>query len=239
MSTMAGFDVVVEVSKQTALRLIQANLNLGGVALAPPFSLEVPVGIGPDSYAAVIVTGMSLDLVGDQGVNLVLNFQNTSIISKSPALAITLLDGTVTFSATLELVDFQGQKALAADLGAATAQLFFSDSSKWRIAAALSGLGINTAQLISFATTAMQSFVRGTGQQIIPNPTFTVDPGNIGSISQGRFHRLMLRNISGRSIGLFGMLLPDKPLGDPSQKSVSLIPPGQDLCVEIGRLSIG
>jgi hypothetical protein len=235
MSTMAGFDVIVEVSTETALRLIQANVNFGGVALSPPFSLEVPVGLGTDSYAAVIVTGMSLDLVGDQGINLVLNFQNTSIISKSPALTITLLDGTVTIGATLQLVDFRGQKALATDLSAATAQIFFSDPAKSRIAAGLSNLPIDTGQLISFATTAMESFVRATGQHIIPNPTFTVEPGKIGSISQGRFERLTLHNIAGRSIGLFGMLLPDKPLGNASQKSVSLIPPGQDLCVEIGQ----
>ena len=232
---MAGFDVIVEVSKQTALRLMQANLQIGGVPLAPPFSLDIPIGIGTDSHAAVIVSAVSLELQGDQGVKLILNFQNTSILSKAPALAITLLDGTVTIGATLQLADFGGRKALAADLSTAAVQITFSDSAKSRIAAGLSGLPINTVQLTTLATSAMESFVRATGQQVIPNPTFAVEPGKIGSISQGRFERLVLHNVAGRSIGLFGMLLPDKPLGNPSQKSVSAIPQGQDLCVEVGQ----
>jgi len=237
MSTMAGFDVIIEVAKQTALRLIQANVQIGGARLSPPFAIDIPITLGTDSYAAVMVTGMSLDLVGDRGVSLVLHFENTSIISKAPPLAITLLDGTVTIGATLQLVDFGGpnQKALAADLGAATAKIAFSDAAKSRIAAGLSSLPLSVVQLTDIANAAMEAFVRAAGQQIIPKPTFTVVGGATGSISQGHFERLVLHNISGRSIGLFGMLLSDKPLGDPSQKGVSLIPQGQDLCVEIGQ----
>src|SRR6516162_1441974 len=105
MSTMAGFDLVVEVSKGTALRLIQANVQLGGVSLNPPFSLEVPIAFGGDSYAAVIVKSMLPELVGNQEFNLVLRFENTSIIIQSPSLTITQLDGTVTIGGTLQLLD--------------------------------------------------------------------------------------------------------------------------------------
>jgi hypothetical protein len=235
MSTMAGFDLVIEVAKETVLRLIQANVSIADTPLIPPFGVDVPIALGTDSYAAVIVTGMSADLVGDQGINVVLKFENTSLISKAPALAITLLDGTVTIGAALQLIDYRGpKKALMTDLGAATASIAFSDAAKTRIAAGLAGLPLNAAQLIAVANAAMESFVRAAGRQIIPSPTFTVMPGVIGSISQGRFERLVLHNIAGRAVGLFGMLIPEKPLGNPADKNTSAIPPGQNLCIEIG-----
>jgi hypothetical protein len=235
MSTMAGFDLVVEVAKETVLQLIQANVTIAETPLNPPFGIDIPIALGTDSYAAVIVTGMWVDLVGDQGINVVLKFENTSLISKAPALAITLLDGTVTIGATLQLVDYRGpKKALMTDLGAATASIAFSDGAKARIAAGLSGLPLNAGQLIAIANRAMESFVRAAGRQIISSPTFTVMPGVTGSISQGRFERLVLHNIAGRAVGLLGMLLPGKPLGNPADKTASAIPTGQNLCIEIG-----
>jgi hypothetical protein len=236
MSTMAGFDLVIEVSQKTVLHLIQANLRFAGRPLNPPFELDLPIPIGVDAYAAVMVTSMSLDLAAGQDVRLILNFENTSILSRIPSLAITLLDGKVTIHTGLQLIDAPGvnQKALAADLGAATVTVAFSDGARWKIAAGLVGLPIEAPTLIDLAEGQIQSFVRSAGLQVIPKPTFTVVPGNIGSISQGVFERLMLHNIAGQAVGLFGMLLPDKPLGDPSQKTASSIPLSQDLCVEIG-----
>jgi hypothetical protein len=234
MSRMAGFDLVVEVSKQTALKLIQSNVAIGGTQLNPPFVL--PVTVGPESLAWVMVTGMSLDLVGDQGINLVLTFENTSIISTTPAFTITLLDGSMTIGAMMQLVDSGNpdEKVLAADLAAATATVVFSAAAESRITAGLAGIGIGTAQLVSIAEAGMEDFVRSAGKKVIPAPAFTVKPGIIGSISMGRFERLLLRNIAGRSIGLFGMLLPDKPLGNAGDRTSSSIPAGQDLSVEIG-----
>lgn len=236
MSAMAGFDLVIEVSKQTVLHLIQANLKLAGQPLNPPFELDLPIPVGVDAYAAVMVTGMSLDLVAGQDVTLTLNFENTSILSRTPSLAITLLDGKVMIHTGLKLIDApeMNQKALAADLGAATVTVAFSDDARWKIAAGLAGLLIDAPTLINLAESQIQTFIRSAGLQVIPNPTFTVVPGYNGSISQGRFERLMLHNIAGQAVGLFGMLLPDKPLGDPSQKTTSSIPLSQDLCVEIG-----
>jgi len=236
MSTMAGFDLVVEVSKGTALRLIQANVKLGGVSLNPPFSLEVPIAFGGDSYAAVIVKSMFLELVGNQEFNLVLRFENTSIIVQSPSLTITQLDGTVTIGGTLQLLDAgaPNKNVLATDLHAAAATVAFSASAQQHISAAIAGLPIDVAAVTAFAQSSVQTFIRSAGVQIIPQPVFTVDPGNIGSLSQGRFNRLLLHNIGTQAIGLFGMLIPDKPTGDPVQKTFSLLPPNHDVCIEVG-----
>jgi hypothetical protein len=271
MSIMAGFDLVVEVTPATALRLIQANVSLGGVQLAPPFTLDLPLFAGSDGYASVIVSSMSIELVGERSVRLFLNFENTSIISKNPALEITLLDGTVTIDVVLQLVDLPdpGKKALAADLGAAVVDVVFSAQAQARINAAMRTPGVATlkpfdyasiikgvttkarkhrpikdkaapalskANLITgFAKAALGSFVQAAGLQVIPAPTFNVVPGNTGSISRGQFERLVLRNISNESIGLFGMLLPEKPMGDPGQKVHSIIPASKDVSIEIGE----
>ena len=235
MSTMAGFDLVVEVSTNTALRLIQANLQLADTPLNPPFELEIPVAIGTDSYAAVIVTRMSLALVGDQGANLTLHFENSSIIVTAPAVTITLLDGDVTIGTTLQLVDAGGvQKALAADLASASVNVAFSPTAMARITAGLIGLPITAAQVTSLAQTALLDFIHAAGQQTIKSPTFTVRPGMTGSISQGYFERLLVHNIGDQAIGLFGMLIPGKPMGDPNQKTGSEIPAWHDIAVEIG-----
>ena len=235
MSTMADFDLVVEVSIDTALRLIQANLQLADTPLNPPFELEIPVGIGTDSYAAVIVTRMSLALAGDQGANLTLHFENSSIIVTTPAVTITQLDGEVTIGTTLQLIDWgPPQKALAADLASASVNVAFSPAAMARIAAGVVGLPVTAAQVTGFAQTALQDYIHKAGQQIIKNPTFTVIPGVTGSISQGRFERLLVHNIGGQAIGLFGMLIPGKAVGDPNQKTGSEIPAWHDIAVEIG-----
>jgi hypothetical protein len=236
MSTMAGFDLVIEVAKETALRLIQANVRLGGTRINPPFQVLIPIAFGTDSYASVIVTGMSLDLVGAQGANTTVHFANSSIIVKTPALTITQLDGNVTIATTLELVDFGGpdQKALATNLAVASANVVFSPMALSRVAVAVAGLPIDVAGVTNFAQNALEDFIRSAGWQVIPEPTFKVIPGISGSISEGKFDRLTVHNIAGQAVGVFGMLLPDRPMGDPNQKTATLISPGIDICVDVG-----
>jgi hypothetical protein len=84
------------------------------------------------------------------------------------------------------------------------------------------------------AQLALAHFIHSMGRQTIPNPVFSVVPDKLGSISRGQFERLLLHNIGNEAVGLFGILIPEKPDGDPTQKDSSAIAPGHDICIDIG-----
>jgi hypothetical protein len=229
---MAGFDLLVQVSKEAVLRLVQANVRLAGVALVPPFGIDIPLSFVSDGIAAIIVKGVSLRLFGVSGVELIMKFDNSSIVSE--ALTVTLLDGSVSIKAGLSLIDRDGRKLMAADLGNATTLVNFSPASETKIKSALAGGPIDFTLLSAAANSAVQAFLASAGTQTISNPAFIVEPGKRGSISTTRFERLVLQNVSNEAIGLFGMLLPERPLGDPSQLQRSGIPAGRDVSIQIG-----
>jgi hypothetical protein len=241
MSLMAGFDMLIEVSKQTALDLIKANINLGGtppVPASPPFELSIPISIaGITGLAHTIVNGMALDLTGDNGVTLTLNFANSSIILDPPAsITASLLDGDIVVQTSLELVDGSSPntKALSTNLSAATVAVAFSAAAQQRISTALAGTPVTVAQFNSVAQNTIQGFLRGIGRQTIQNPQFLVVQGQTGSISRGQFDRLEVNNIANQAIGLFGMLIPTKPIGDHTQKTSSAITAGHGVCLDVG-----
>jgi hypothetical protein len=172
---MAGFDLLIEVSKETALELIKSNVYLGTTAANPPFEVTLPISSGPLSgLAHMMVNDMSLVLTGDAGITLTLAFANSSFIFEAPtAITASLLDGTIQVSAILELIDWtqmSHKKVLSTDLGKAVVALNFSKAAKARIMAALSGTPVSVATFTSLATSVLTSFVQGVGRQTIRDP---------------------------------------------------------------------
>ncbi|HEY3203987.1 MAG TPA: hypothetical protein VGL03_10035 [Thermoanaerobaculia bacterium] len=245
MSVLAGFDLVIEVSRETVLELAKANVEFGGQSINPPFEIFVPVAYpGASGLGHLIVHKVDLMLAGDRDVMLAFFFHNSSVIVDPPlSITASLLDGTMGVKATLELVDSGKplKKVVSADLSNATVNLQFSDAAEARIASALAGKPLDPATFKSLARQKAESYVRAVGRQTLPLE-FQVEPGKFGSVSDGIFERLELHNILGtpnmffqfeQAVGLFGMLLPGIPSGDHSQKDGPAILSGHDLAFSV------
>jgi hypothetical protein len=235
MSLMAGYDLILEVSRVTVEQLLKVYIQLDGASANPPFEVQIPVTAPVSGLVSVIVTDLHLELFGDRGARVTFPFTGGSAIFESPPRTISLLDGTMTATAEVALIDAPAPqvKLLGVNLAAATVDIQFTPASEGRIASGLAGTPLDLTGFRNLALSLLTDFVHKQGQQTIPQPAFKVVPGIIGSISQGRFERLELHNF-GNSILLTGMLIPGKPGGDPGQKNVTALQPGHDVAVCIG-----
>jgi hypothetical protein len=235
MSLMAGFDLIVEVSRATVEKLIKASINLNAKPVNPPFELQMVLSSPLSGLVTVIVTDLHLDLFGDRGARVTLAFSGGSVIADAPPLIISLLEGTITVSTEFKLVDSSpDHKVLGVDLATATTDIQFSAPSEARIASALAGSPLDLNGFKTLAKTRLADFIHAQGLQVISKPELHVVPGIIGSISQGRFERLEIRNLNNTSVVLAGMLIPGRPGGDPLQKNVSALAAARDLAISIG-----
>jgi hypothetical protein len=236
MSLMAGFDLVAEVSREAILRLLQRTVRIDERAIVAPFDLEVPVStpVGEELLAHMIVTQVTLDLVGDRDVRLSFHFANSSVISDTPGVfAVSLLDGVITVRVPLQLFDEPpNQKVVGADLGQAAVELQLTPGAVAKVTAALGTLPVTSAAFIQLGRQAVETYVRTMGVQKLPT-RFTVLPGMIGSIELVQFERLELHNIRNLAVGLFGMLIPGAPSGNVGSKTTTAITPGHDFAVSV------
>ena len=247
MSVLAGFDLVIEVSRETVLKLVQANVEIDGQSINPPFEIFLPISYpGGDGLGHIIVHKVDLMLIGDRDVMLSFFFQNSSVIIEPPlSITASLLDGTMGIQATLGLVDSgkPKKKVISANLSSATVKLQFSDAAEARIASALAGKPLDLPTFKALAQQYAQTYVQDVKPQTLPLE-FQVEPGSFGSISDAIFERLELHNIMGpprglfplpfaEAVGLFGMLLPGIPSGDHNQKDGPAVQPGHDLALSV------
>ncbi len=254
MSVLAGFDLVIEVSRETVLTLVKANVEIDEQPIDPPFEIFLPISYpGGDGSGHIIVHKVDLMLTGDRDVMLLFFFHNSSVIFEPPvSITASLLDGTMSVRATLELADSgTKKKVISADLSMATVNLQFSDAAEARIASALAGKPLDPTTFKSLAAQMAESYVRDKGKKDGPQRLpleFQVEPGMFGSISDAIFERLELHNIMapragllgglfplpfGEAVGLFGMLLPGIPSGDHNQKDGPAVRPGHDLAMSV------
>jgi hypothetical protein len=237
MSTLAGFDLIFELSKATALKLVESNVAFGGAPASPPFELGFPLPASAGA-AYMIVTRTDLRLVGDRDVEITLTFANSSVIPTAGGAlpTVTGLDGIVVLRTTLELIDAPTPhtKVISTNLGAATARIEFSTTSKQRIGDAVAGGPLTFDAFAAAAQSAIHSFIAGLGRQTMAAPTFHVVPGVRGSVARQQLERLELRNIGDQAVGLFGMLIPGRPTGNSGARATTSITAGHDVAVSVG-----
>jgi hypothetical protein len=230
MSLLAGFDFVAEVTNEVIRRLIKTNLQIGGVPANPPFELTLPLGGGAGS-AHLIVTDLVLDLNANDTITLSLPFAQGSVMLTSPlALTVCPLDGTITITAPLRLVDAGNAiQQIAVGLDAATVVIAWSAASNQELANDLAATPVTPAQFSAAATDAFTNYVRLAAAPSLPIG-FRVVPGTNGSISPAlQFERLEVHCIPApdrqqQALGIFGILLVDHHAnGDHTQKGNTAI----------------
>jgi hypothetical protein len=246
MSLMAGFDIVIEVSRATLLNLIKANLQLQGVPLAPPFQIDIPiVDAGQAGTANLIVTDVKLSLNGGTDtVTVTLVFEDTTI--SIGAQTISALDGTIDIRASVQIVPTGGahQQSIGVNFGQATAPVNFSPHAKGVIAQKLKGSGLGEGQFEDLANQAVITFVHSLGIVVLQaNARFTVVPGTDGLLAPLQFEKLStVRCIGDQALAIFGILLAANDAnGDAAQKTTTAIKNatlqsadiGHDICVSI------
>jgi hypothetical protein len=240
---MAGFDFVAEISNETVLKLIENNLQIGGVSASPPFELTLPLsGGGASGTAHLIVTDLQLDLNAGDTITLTLAFNRASVALTAPLpLTVCPLDGNFTITAALQLVNAGGSnKRVSVNLGAATVAIHWSSAANQEIAQDLSGTPITPATFTTLATQMLIGYV-----QSIPAPTiplaFRVVPGTNGSLSPAlQFEKLEVHCIPNaqrnkQALGIFGILLAaNHANGNHNQKTSTAITAAHDgVCISI------
>jgi hypothetical protein len=238
MTLMAGFDLVTEISNATILKMIKANVTLGGVPLNPPFDLTLPIAGGS---AHIVVNDLQIDLSDDDTLTLNLGFVDTSAVLGPPiSRVVCKLSGTVKVRAPIQLVAGPGPTRLVAvNMPAATVSITYTSQANQAITGDLAGSGITAAQFKLGAATAITNFIHGVPMITMPM-AFTVIPGTNGSLTPLQFTSLEVHCIghsdrSKQALGIFGNLLAStQNNGDHTQKTGSVIPAGSDIAVSVG-----
>lgn len=235
---LAGFDIVLELSKQTVLDLIQ-NQQLGTIpSPIPPFELTIQNMSFPGALsgeivqANIIVDEMTLDLNADDSIYINMHFDNSSVIGQGLSLLpISPLDGNITITIPGLTID-NGQ--ITADLSNAVTAIAFSTTAQGIISTALNNL-MKLSDFESSSQTALQMYVnKNIGKVTLP-ASFNIVPGQDGALIPAlQFEKLECHNIGGQALGLFGVLIAaNDGNGDHTQKTQTAITAGSDFCASI------
>src|SRR5215468_6510538 len=148
MSLISGFDLLIEISNETIRKLLQTNLQIGGVSANPPFELSFPISGDANGTAHVIVTDLQVDLNANDTISLTLSFDRASVAMTAPlSLAVCPLDGNIVISdVKLEMVDDgSSNQQLGVDLGTATVAINWSAAAKQEITKTVAGTAVTFA----------------------------------------------------------------------------------------------
>jgi hypothetical protein len=247
MSLMSGFDLLIEISNETIRKLLQTNLQIGGVSANPPFELSFPISDGAAGTAHVIVTDLQVDLNDDDTISLTLMFDRTSVGITAPfPLAVCPLDGNIVISdVKLETIDDgNSNQQVSVDLGTATVAINWSAAAKQEITKTVAGTAVTFATFTTYAMQALASFVQGIGAQNVPL-TFNVVSGQDGSFTPflqlERIEVHCIPNVerSKQALGIFGILLASNDSnGDHNQKtSTAITAPNDGVCFSIAPVA--
>ena len=226
MSLTAGFDVVLEFSNATALKLLEVGLNVGSGPANPPFDLDLGV-------AHLIVTDIQIDLLENDVVRLTVAFDDSTVTA--PVLVYPL-DGFFTIDVHI------GQD------GAGRPVLNFPGVQGGDIHLNLSPASQALVQNTGFgglfggaAIPALQVFVSALPALELLPKEISVVSGQDGSYSTAgvqlervEAHCIPHQDRSRQSLAFFGiLLLANDGNGNATQKVDSAIAPGDDVCIAI------
>jgi len=243
MSLMAGFDLVTEISNETIRKLLENNLQIGGAPISPPSDLSLPISSSAASgIAHLVVTDMQVDLNADDTITLILSFDRASVVTTAPVpLTVCTLDGNITITAPLQLVDAYGSnKQVSVNLAAATVAINWSSAASQAIINDLAGTPITPDMFMTFVALALTGYVQSVAAPTMPL-AFSVVPGSDGLLTPSlQFERLEVHcihntNRSLQALGIFGILLvANDGNGDYRQKTTTAIAAIHDgVCVSI------
>jgi hypothetical protein len=248
MSTLGGFDLVVEISNSALLKMIRST-KLGGLFLNPPFESQRTFDFNTfHGDIHFIFNDLVLDLTRDDHVVLTLSFYNSSIIGQSAAtgsLVVATLDGTITVTARLSTAGNNPADASlmapALDFVNATVDpIQFSHAAEQKIANAVAGTLVSADEVRLRIHDEVTNFFRDFKIQPLPF-TFRV-VGNVdGSlqtqpIQVERFEAHCISNPdhAAQGLGLYAILLKaNDGNGDHAQKTALAVSAGDDSAVSI------
>src|SRR5262249_17238901 len=109
MSLLGGFDLMLELDRAAALRLIMNSTALLSRPLLPPFEVTMPLGSNTSDRAHLLVRDVTLDLPpGSKQIGLGLLFQNSRAYVKG--VVVPRLAGAIFIRANLQIVPVIGTR---------------------------------------------------------------------------------------------------------------------------------
>lgn len=197
MSTLAGYDLVTEISNSKILEFIKANCSIQDIRLNPPFEISVPVAYGIFSgLGTIICEDLDLDFISADRMNLILSFDQSSLVVNTPDVSFCPLDGTMEMETTLMLdTNTSGQTQLFIDYVSSDIRVVFSPESESIIVDRLTGYPITPDQFKEGVINGLTEYIRSLGTQAVAL-TFQVVPGEDGSMNPMKFEKLDLKLIT-------------------------------------------
>jgi hypothetical protein len=227
MSLMAGFDIILEFSNATVVKLLEANLTIGSGTANPPFDLDLGV-------AHLIVTDLQIDLLKNDIVRLTVVFNNSAALSP---VVIAPLDGS--FNLDVHIIkDSNGRPVLnLPGVQASDITLNLSPPSQTLVQNA----GLSVAFFESAANYAVQNFISLQPAFGLLPKQIAIVPGVDGTYSASgvrvervEAHCIPNQDRSKQSLAFFGILLAaNDGNGSFTERTGSAITPGDDVCISI------
>jgi len=222
---MAGFDIVLEFSNATVVKLFETGLNIGSGSATPPFDLDLGV-------AHLIVTDLQIDLLQNDTVRLTVYFNDSSVTS--PVL-ISPLDGW--FTTDIGIVGDGNGRPILNLPGVQDIQVSLSQESQMLVTNAVGSIDL----FESVAKSAIQVFISMQPAFDLLPKAISIVPGQNGSYSSSgvvlesvEAHCLFDQDRSKQSLAFFGIILAaNAGNGDFTQRMYSAIVPGDDVCISI------
>ena len=249
MSSLAGYDFVIEWSIKLILDKIKENTKIYGIPLIPPFEFTIPLVKNNNQFGNIhfIITDLGINIISDNSFDLYLIFEDTSInITWPKTCNICPLDGKISYKSNIMLKTVnQDEKILAIDYDSSATTVAFSDDSEEIINFTLYECGMTDLDYKIFINEFLNNDVNLFESLSLPiEKKFIVDPIKNGSIDPLRFTNIEVHfiddvNKSKQALGVFGNLLVSTINNGNYREKVSLVNSLQNVAYSVSAQAFG
>lgn len=244
MSLMADYDMIIEFSNSTILKLIKGNLKINNVNAVPPFEFLIPISKNVKGNGFLIVSDIQINLNENDTITTTLFFIKSSLLIKNPIeFSFCPLDGFIEIESPIRLIEGNSSnfKKIGIDLINSDVTIEFSQESINKITSQLTNTTITYEQVKTTIQGEIKEYIkRLSNNGIISFPSeYRVINNKDGDLWPLQFENLEIHCISNtdknkQSLALFGTLLTKNDrIRDHDKKNISSIDFGNDVAISI------
>jgi hypothetical protein len=266
MTLLAGYDLVLEMTKDTLLRHIKGQAKFASSALAPPFDLTIdwparsfssPTELIQLPAGVLYLRANTIDIAlvpGTFTVGVNIGFSSGAIAAGS--LQVGGLDGYFVTWANLTIVDDPAPlaaiagyvlKSASLDFRTSTTELHLSRQGQTNLESGISEshATVTAAELENEIQSQLGAMARSGQPPLIPQPGFPTRSAGDGSLGDptAAYQGPVLRSVDAIQcvtpdvVAIFATLLTDSVGGSPTSKTATAVVPGNDVALIISSES--
>ena len=231
MTLLAGFDMVIEISR-SALEGLIGSASLGGQSLTPP--TEMHQASGPNSIDLMVLQPLSLSLSpgATNWATIDIPFEDSTFTLSGTTLG--PVKGTLSIAGFFEMLTVNGTDPNKPPFAQQVAFFPKAVTHSFDTTVAYSANALNAlADRTKFEQTIDADLsVALAGNPLPAGPMWMIDPTQNGSLG-GRFCDVTVDVIGTESIGLFGILLAFNEGSGDSTQATSVLGAGESVAVRL------